>query len=204
MLRSVETMSKHIAVASIGDFNRQGNVVHQGVRLIRMSDMAILDCNLSSIRKLLLDGGIVDLAPKEDGVAWTNGSVERYPLIINGYSLIPNEKGKLHSKNWRRTEANTVTVMYVVLPDSEASRFYVVTNVNGKVIVFKEAMFVEALDSEMLRLSNGKVVNRDGRNYISPIKGEYAEIDTESLKRIKEYGEIDFRLRYTNNFKCQC
>ena len=176
-----------MSIIAIATLIRNRRVV--GMRLIDTESYQTKDVSIKDIMDTLRAGKVQidNVALQNNGLAGTNGNLNRLPQLTNGLSL----------------KLNSVTIIGKV-----EGVGYLVCNFEGDVKFFKTQELIEYAKTGMI--SNGKVVTNGGMQYISAIKGQYnvVKIDKKSIKiqalerfnRVQNaIGKIfDFEINYTN------
>lgn len=146
-----------------------------GFRLLDVDSRQVKDVPYSSVRDVLLKGKayIENLNYKHGKVVGRNGSIDRLPKIVNG---------KLKGKS-----------PLIILARIE-DEGYLVANYKGKI---SKVNVDDAIKYAKIHgIANGKLVNRDGKEFISAIEGEYDELtERESRKEILAQKERSYIAR---------
>ncbi len=144
-----------LAIANLSD-----NFETIGFRLLDTLSKQVKDVPIKSIRKALLQGKVkIDNLKIEDGtVVGYNGDISRLPKIVNG---ILNESSPL------------------IIINKIADIGFTVADFKGDIKKWKSEDVIRYATYN--GISNGKVVYKDGKRYISAIEGEYQNISNADL-----------------------
>ena len=152
-----------MAVVMIGTI-RQNSKSVIGVRLYDTENEYFKDVPINSVKAALSKGvEIENLGLQAGEVVGTNGSIDRYPVII---------KGKLVGKS------------PLIVLNEVGDLGYDVVDWKGKKGRYKTEDVVAY--SKKNGIANGKLVERDGKQFISSINGSYRRIEIESIIKEKE------------------
>lgn len=151
-----------VVIATI--YNDRNKLI--GVRLIdsddninRVKDVSVVDTiNVLASKKCTIQN--IGLSESRNSLTWTNGSIGRYPKIVNN-----KIKGK-----------SSCIILYKTIGGFTISDFL------GNVKTVKEEIVIKYAKEH--GIANGKSIYKEGREYISSINGEYKYKDNYTGDRL--------------------
>lgn len=157
----------YIAIASIHDSSEL-----IGIRLLEKETGKVRDVPLTNIQDLIISDRIhvENLDVKNEVVVGYNGSIDRLPKVLN-YNLV----GK-----------SALTILWQI---DEVG--YMVADFAGNIANVKTSDVIKY--ANLNGISNGKVVKKDGKEFISAIEGTYGVKKLQDIccdKAIKYTGEV--------------
>ena len=148
-----------------------------GFRLLDIDIKQIKDVPLENIKDVLKHNQIQidNLTIKDGEVIGYNGSIERLPKLINGQLV-----GKSP----------------LIVIDQLGNTGYTVSDFKGHILNIKTKDVVDY--AKVQGISNGKVVNKDGTEFISAIDGQYNSTSTTEAK--SENKKVDTTITKKENY----
>lgn len=145
-----------VAVASIYTGN---NLI--GFRLLDSNSLSVKDVPTNSIINVISSGKVQidNLCVENCKLQGSNGSIDRLPKVVDG---------KLKGKS-------ALTILNKI-----GEQGYTVSDYKGQVLKLKEEDVIKY--SKQNGISNGKIVEKDGKEFISSIIGEYEKIEIPANK----------------------
>ena len=139
-----------MGIYMIGTISVDGeNVI--GYRLLYIKNGLVRDTTVESMKLALSsDVRVGNLELVNGEIKGSNGDISRYPMIIGGVA-------------YRRSP--------IIILKEMLNGDYIVTDFKGEIVRMNEEEVVRY--SAVEGIANGKVVNKDGRRFVSAIKGEY-------------------------------
>jgi hypothetical protein len=190
-----------VVIASLGyimhykDINDKWAFDRCGFRLIDIATTRVYDYNSQHVAPLVREGRILNLRIEDGRMRYYNGSVERYPAwcMRTNRLTIGIENGGVNSD---------VILCVHISNNRKRTKYFVTSDYAGKMFVRKESKLVRDMSFSSASVANGKLVERNGKKFISAIEGSYLEVTLDELYGIKEAARrTPTWLRYTNNFK---
>jgi len=174
---------KVFMIAVIGSQNK--DVL--GYRLLDLETGEIKDVPANALINAMSSGSIQveNLDVVFDELVGTNGSIDRYPYLING---IPYGKSPL-----------------IILKEMNNGD-YTVCDFKGEIVRMRKLDVINY--GEVEGIANGKIVNREGGKFVSAISGEYEKEPPVDIEKSKEkienklniLGVDDYRFNTNNEF----
>lgn len=145
-----------VAIASIYTGN---NLI--GFRLLDSNSLSVKDVPTNSIINVISSGKVQidNLCVENCKLQGSNGSIDRLPKVVDG---------KLKGKS-------ALTILNKI-----GEQGYTVSDYKGQVLKLKEEDVIKY--SKQNGISNGKIVEKDGKEFISSIIGEYEKIEIPANK----------------------
>lgn len=168
-------MGKVIIIARVGT---EKNII--GYRIMDMFSGSIKDVPTKSMIAVMRSNPdiVINAELVTSGIVGTNGDLRRYPLVG------PGEKYSELTKMFKKP----VTIMYKIEDIG-----FKITDCYGRVIKRSKADAVKI--AETYGITNGKVINKDNKKFISAISGEYPIIKCDTVKssttKSGDMGEIE-------------
>lgn len=136
----------------IGIHMNNGEVV--GYRILNTETSEVSNVGYEKLRSALINGKATfkNIEEKDGKIVGSNGELSRYPVLVNG---------ELQGKS-----------PLIVLLEVSGNK-YRVANYLGEVVDIEEDMAIRYSESE--GIANGKVVEKEGKKFISSIRGEYGK-----------------------------
>lgn len=135
------------------------------------------DLELNVIKKALLSGMVIEglsTNPDTGDIETTMCSKDRYPVVVeinNGNRRYETEiDGKTHiiilfKYNYKKFNSNSIDIFRIAL-------------MNGNIVNVSEHKLIDTIkNNSKIELTNGKLVSRNGVEFISAINGSYKEVD---------------------------
>lgn len=163
----------YIAIGSVRETN---GII--GIRLLDPDNMSMKDIPLSDIDYYSnRNGGICNINKDKRGkIHWKQGAADRYPIIDKLTNTVQNKE----------------SVIILGVATSNLQKYYKICNYLGQTTTIQNASLVEY--GKKYKLANGKVVKKQGTEFISAIEGQLPEIDTQVQYKFKHdlhYMEIN-------------
>lgn len=150
-----------------------------GYRLLDFEDGQVKDVPAKALIDTMKNGFKVEnIEIQGNKIVGTNGTIDRYPLIING---IPYKKSPL-----------------IVLKEMNNGD-YMVCDFKGEIVRMRQEDVIKYAEVE--GISNGKVVERDGTKFISAINGEYDKEPKIDIEKTVQRIESKFNLLGVTDYK---
>lgn len=171
-------MGKVIIIARVGT---EKNIM--GYRIMDMFSGSIKDVPTKSMIAVMRSDPdiVINAELVTSGIVGTNGDLRRYPLVG------PGEKYSELTKMFKKP----VTIMYKIEDIG-----FKITDCYGRAIKRSKADAVKI--AETFGITNGKVISKDNKKFISAISGEYPTIKCDTInnksnknKKTDDMGEIE-------------
>lgn len=130
-----------------------------GFRILDYDSKEVSDFKYGQVYNVLkkMPNSIYNVKIKDGKIVGSNGDFSRYARILSNNKCL---------------NANAMVVL---------AQFgdigFVVCNYKGNVITVKESEIVSYVDSKRVTIANGRVIHRNGSNFIAAISGEYPRIE---------------------------
>jgi len=135
-----------------------------GFRLLDSDSGQVMDQTYQAVYSVLTQGKVEIQGIKLDrhkGLVGSNGAFSRYPSFVVG-----------------KTAGQSIIII-----GSYDNVGYKIANCNGQMVDIKSEDLIRKLLGKECKIANGKVVDKDGLQFISAISGSYDNLGTPKIKR---------------------
>lgn len=145
-------------------YSNAGKTDITGFRLLDSDSGQVMDQAYQAVYNVIAHGNAVIRGIKLDmhkGLVGSNGAFSRYPSFVVGRA----------------------TGQSVIIIGSYDNVGYKIANCNGQMADIKSEDLIRKLLGKECKIANGKVVDKDGLQFISAISGSYDNLGTPKIKR---------------------